>query len=302
MKSGTPADSAGVKAGDIVTKIDGTNVDDANDLTAKISAHQPGDKVTLTVTRNGATKSEVGLFGEDPDQVYQAKIIGRDELTDSALIQLTEKPNHPLPEAKFGDSSQMSAGDWVVAIGNPIGLDQTMTRGIVSALNRLMPGISDEPMIQTDAPINPGNSGGPLVDRCSNVIGINTLISEDAQSIGFAVPINATKGVLRELRESGRVVRPLLLRLAGAKAERLTALPVKLAFAYSKKTCRREYVRVALRYGKDGVIEAVKHPQEGAGVITSLTETDGLAELGEDTTSIKQGATAGFLSYATLMG
>ena len=99
-----------------------------------------------------------------------------------------------------------------------------------------------------------------------------------------------------------RVVRPLLLRLAGAAPEPLTALPVRLAFAYKKKTGRREYVRVALRPGADGVIEAVKHPQEGAGVITSLTETDGLAELSEDTTTVEPGSTVGFLSYATLMG
>jgi molybdopterin molybdotransferase len=98
-----------------------------------------------------------------------------------------------------------------------------------------------------------------------------------------------------------RVVRPLLLRLAGASPEPLTALPVRLAFAYKKKSGRREYVRVALRKGKDGTIEAIKHPQEGAGVITSLTETDGLAELSEDTTTIEPGSTAGFLSYATLM-
>jgi molybdopterin molybdotransferase len=98
-----------------------------------------------------------------------------------------------------------------------------------------------------------------------------------------------------------RVVRPLLLRLAGASPEPLTALPVRLAFAYKKKTGRREYVRVALRKGKDGTIEAIKYPQEGAGVITSLTETDGLAELSEDTTTVEPGSTAGFLSYATLM-
>ena len=99
-----------------------------------------------------------------------------------------------------------------------------------------------------------------------------------------------------------RVVRPLLLRLGGAQAEPLTALPVRLAFAYKKKTGRREYVRVALRRAADGGIEAIRHPQEGAGVITSLTETDGLAELAEDVTVIEQGSTVGFLSYATLMG
>jgi molybdopterin molybdotransferase len=99
-----------------------------------------------------------------------------------------------------------------------------------------------------------------------------------------------------------RVVRPLLLRLGGALPEPLTALPVRLTFDYRKKTGRREYVRVALRRAADGTVEAVRHPQEGAGVITSLTETDGLAELPEDTTRIEQGETVGFLSYAALMG
>jgi molybdopterin molybdotransferase len=97
-----------------------------------------------------------------------------------------------------------------------------------------------------------------------------------------------------------RVVRPLLLRLAGAVARPLVALPVKAAFAYRKKKGRREYVRVALRAASDGGIEAVKHAQEGAGVITSLTETDGLAELSEDATTVEPGSTVGFLSYAAL--
>ncbi len=99
-----------------------------------------------------------------------------------------------------------------------------------------------------------------------------------------------------------RVVRPLFLRLAGARPEPLTPLPVRFAFSYKKKKGRREYVRVALRPGADGAIEAFKHPQEGAGVITSLTETDGLAELSEDVTTVEPGSTVGFLSYATLMG
>jgi molybdopterin molybdotransferase len=97
------------------------------------------------------------------------------------------------------------------------------------------------------------------------------------------------------------IVRPLLLRLAGALPEPLIALPVRAAFAYKKKKARREYVRVALRRAADGVLEAVKHPQEGAGVITSLTETDGFLELPEDTTEIAPGAMAGFLSYQSLI-
>ena len=99
-----------------------------------------------------------------------------------------------------------------------------------------------------------------------------------------------------------RVVKPLLRRLAGAQTQQLVPLPVRAAFAYKKKKDRREYVRVALRRGADGEIEAVKHPQDGAGILTSLTETDGLLEFPEDVTRIEPGARVGFLSYAALLG
>jgi molybdopterin molybdotransferase len=99
-----------------------------------------------------------------------------------------------------------------------------------------------------------------------------------------------------------RVVRPLLMRLAGALPEPIIALPVRLGFPYRKKQGRREYVRVTLRRAPDGSFEAAKHPQDGAGIITSLTETDGLAELSEELTSIEPGATVGFLPYVTLLG
>ncbi len=99
-----------------------------------------------------------------------------------------------------------------------------------------------------------------------------------------------------------RVVKPLLRRLSGASPQKLVALPVRAAFAYKKKKDRREYVRVALRTGADGEIEAVKHPQDGAGILTSLTETDGLLEFPEDVTSIEPGARVGFLPYAALIG
>jgi len=99
-----------------------------------------------------------------------------------------------------------------------------------------------------------------------------------------------------------RVVKPLLRRLSGALPQKLVALPVRAAFAYKKKKDRREYVRVALRRAPDGEIEAVKHPQDGAGILTSLTETDGLLEFPEDVTAIEPGARVGFLSYAALIG
>jgi S1-C subfamily serine protease len=104
-------------------------------------------------------------------------------------------------------------GEDVIAIGNPLGLEQTLTRGVVSGLNRFVPDSPFSlalPLIQTDAPINPGNSGGPLFNRCGEAIGITTLIVSDAQSIGFAVPINTAKEVIPQLVEHGRMIRPWL--------------------------------------------------------------------------------------------
>ena len=99
-----------------------------------------------------------------------------------------------------------------------------------------------------------------------------------------------------------RIVRPLLLRLSGAAPEHLIALPVRAAFSYKKKTGRREYVRVSIRCGDDGVLEAVKYAQDGAGVLSSLTQTDGLAELPEDVTDVQPGQNIGYLPYTTVMG
>jgi S1-C subfamily serine protease len=164
-----------------------------------------GHVLTNAHVVDGAASLSVTL--DNGDKV-PARTIGLDPVLDLALVRVDGRNN--MSVARFGDSSSLRVGEEVVAIGNPIGLDQTMTRGIVSGLNRLLPGVSDQPMIQTDAPINPGNSGGPLVDRCGAVVGINTFISEEAQSIGFAVPVNAVKGVLKELREFGKVVRPWL--------------------------------------------------------------------------------------------
>jgi serine protease Do len=161
-----------------------------------------------------ATKIEVQFLGdEDDDAYYAAKVIGKDALTDAALIQLTERPNHPLAEAKFGDSSQMAAGDWVMAIGNPFGYAHTVTVGVVSAIGRpfySIPGRSSE-MIQTDAAINPGNSGGPLLNVRGEVIGMNTAIISNERTagnigIGFAVPINMVRDLLPQLRQ-GKIVR-----------------------------------------------------------------------------------------------
>jgi serine protease Do len=170
----------------------------------------------LILTNNhvvdGVSKIEVSLFGEDDDQTYPAKLIGKDALTDSALIQLIEKPNRPLPEAKFGDSSQMAPGDWVMAIGNPFGQRWTVTVGVISATQRAFntDGRTNE-MLQTDAAINPGNSGGPLLNLRGEVIGINTMIFTNGRAegnigLGFAVPINTVRDLLPQLH-TGKVIR-----------------------------------------------------------------------------------------------
>jgi serine protease Do len=168
---------------------------------------------------DGAASLSVTL---DNGEKLPARTVGIDPVLDLALLRVEGK--NGVATARFGDSSTLRVGEEVVAIGNPIGLDQTMTRGIVSGLNRLLPGVSDQPMIQTDAPINPGNSGGPLVDRCGAVMGINTFISEEAQSIGFAVPVNAVKAVLKDLRELGKVIRPWIGVQGRAVDQRLSGI------------------------------------------------------------------------------
>ena len=184
------------------------------------------DKSGFIITNNhvveGAEDIRISLFSSGRNESYPAKVVGRDGLTDTALIQMTEMPSAPLQEAKFGDSSLMQPGDWVVAIGNPFRLSHTVTVGVVSALGRPLGGTSGRPvnMLQTDAAINPGNSGGPLLNVRGEVVGINTAIYTDRQSaanigIGFATPINAVRDLLPQLR-AGKVVRGVIGVLVSA--------------------------------------------------------------------------------------
>jgi len=132
--------------------------------------------------------------------------VGRDPKTDLAVLKV-EAPA-PLPAAELGDSDHLRVGQWAIAIGNPFGLDRTVTVGIISATARNRVGVATyENFIQTDASINPGNSGGPLLNLDGKVIGINTAIVAAGQGIGFSIPINQAKEVMRQLIASGRVVR-----------------------------------------------------------------------------------------------
>jgi serine protease Do len=136
---------------------------------------------------------------------HDAEIVGRDPSTDLALIRIKSGGDHPF--LKLGDSDALRVGQWVMAIGNPFGLEHTVTAGIVSAKGRVIGSGPYDDFIQTDASINPGNSGGPLLNLDGEVVGINTAIMASGQGIGFAVPINLAANVIDQLRESGEVTR-----------------------------------------------------------------------------------------------
>src|SRR6185369_15054355 len=180
--------------------------------------HNLGSGVVVTkdgyiLTNNhvvdGADEIKVARDKEKTE--YTAKIVGRDPKTDIALLKIDAKD---LPFATLADSDKIEVGDVVLAIGNPFGIGQTVTMGIVSATKRGNIGIEDyEDFIQTDASINPGNSGGALVDAEGRVIGINTAILSRTggnQGVGFAVPINLVRSVMEQLTKEGKVVRGYL--------------------------------------------------------------------------------------------
>jgi Do/DeqQ family serine protease len=162
-----------------------------------------GHIVTNNHVIGDATEIEVRLSDKS---TLIGQVIGKDPDTDLAVIKVT--PEHPLAYAKFGDSSSVRVGQWVLAVGNPFGLDRTVTLGVVSGIGRENINLSRyENFIQTDASINPGNSGGPLFNLHGEVIGINTAIINFAQGIGFAIPSNMAKQVIQQLLAKGRVVR-----------------------------------------------------------------------------------------------
>ena len=164
------------------------------------------DKEGYIVTNNhvidNADKIVVILNDE---KEFEAQIVGRDKNTDLSLIKI--ESNHNLPVLRFGDSDALKVGQWVVAIGNPFGLEQTVTAGIVSAKGRVIGSGPYDDFIQTDASINPGNSGGPLLNMKGEVVGINTAIIAGGQGIGFAIPVNLAKNIIAQLKSTGEVTR-----------------------------------------------------------------------------------------------
>ncbi len=140
------------------------------------------------------------------DHELGARLVGADPVSDLAVLKVT--PAHPLPVARLGDSDSLKRGQWAIAVGNPFGLERTLTVGVISATGRSNIGLkSYEDFIQTDAAINPGNSGGPLVDIRGRVVGVNNAVVAPGQGIGFAIPINLARDVQRQLIAQGKVIR-----------------------------------------------------------------------------------------------
>jgi serine protease Do len=165
-----------------------------------------GYVITNNHVIDGAQKIKVILAG---GREFKATVKGRDPKTDLALIHIVNPPSG-LPSLKLGDSDTVRVGDWVMAIGNPFGLNHTVTQGIISAKGRVIGAGPYDRFFQTDALINPGNSGGPLLNLQGEVIGINTAILTKGQGIGFAIPSNMAKFVIPQLMAKGKVTRGVI--------------------------------------------------------------------------------------------
>jgi serine protease Do len=164
------------------------------------------DKTGLIITNNHVVEDADTIKVKLKDErEFDAKVVGRDPQTDLALIKIDAKGE--LPVARLGRSAGLKVGEWVLAVGSPFGLEQTVTAGIVSAKGRAIGSGPYDDFIQTDASINPGNSGGPLVNLNGEVVGINTAIIAQGQGIGFAIPIDMATKIVAQLKDNGEVTR-----------------------------------------------------------------------------------------------
>ena len=166
-----------------------------------------GDGTILTNNHVVEGAKEVTVTLADKRE-FKAEVVGRDPKTDLAVLKISA--GNKLAAANLGDSEQLQVGDWVLAVGNPFGLGNTVTSGIVSAKGRVIGAGPYDDFIQTDASINPGNSGGPLFNMKGEVVGINTAIVSGGQGIGFAIPVNTAKPLIPQLVEKGKVTRGYL--------------------------------------------------------------------------------------------
>ena len=210
-----------------------------------VASVHPGERVG-TVVGSGVLMDGEGLILTNSHVVFgrraisvtlengyttPAQLLGADPILDVAVLRIPV-PDAGLPKATLGDSDALQVGEEVIAIGHPMGLEQTLTRGVISGTDRLLsesPLNLMLPLIQTDAAINPGNSGGPLVNRCGEVVGLTSALLADAKNISFAIPINVVKQVVPQLIQQGRVMRPWLGvsgKVIGQEVQDLLKLPL----------------------------------------------------------------------------
>lgn len=183
--------------------------------------------VTNNHVIEGADLIRVSFDEKSKEEAFTAEVVGSDPDTDLALLKIKASN---LPFLKFGDSDKLEVGEWVLAIGNPLGLDHTVTAGIVSAKGRNIQSGSYDDFLQTDASINPGNSGGPLLNLAGEVVGINTAIAQRAQGIGFAIPSSMAERIIDDLQKRGKVSRGWLgVTIQNVNAATAKALGMKEA-------------------------------------------------------------------------
>jgi len=205
-----------------------------------------------------------------------AQLIGADPILDIAVLRIPKLKQNALAAVKLGDSDCVRVGEDVLALGSPLGLDQSLTRGIVSAINRVLPPITfalRQPLIQVDTPINPGNSGGPLLNRRGEAIGITTATVPNAQNIGLAIPINLAKEVLPSLVQQGRIIRPWLGfhgQLIDRDLQRILRIPLDIGLLVEVVEPDSPAEQVNLRGGKLELTIAGYEYLLGGDIITKL--------------------------------
>ena len=209
---------------------------------------------------NGSEKLIIGL---STGEKLEGKLIGQDFFTDLAVLKI-EGPG-PWPKAKLGDSTKIQVGDWAIAVGNPFGLENTVTLGIISNLKRdvYQLGIYDKrlELIQTDAAINPGNSGGPLLNSNGDVIGINTLIrSAPGAGLSFAIPINKAKEIADQLIKNGKVIHPMIgVSLINETSFETNKSTVKVGYVLPNSPAKKSGIKIndiILKVGKENIISS----------------------------------------------
>lgn len=208
-----------------------------------------------------------------------AQLVGADPILDIAVLRIPKPERGALAAVKLGDSNCVRVGEDVLALGSPFGLDQSLTRGIVSAIDRVLPPISfalREPLIQIDTPINPGNSGGPLLNLRGEVVGITTATVSHAQNIGLAIPINLVKEVLPWLVAQGRLIRPWLGfrgQLIDRTLQSLLRIPLEIGFLVEVIEPGSPAAQADLRGGKLELTIAGHEFLLGGDIITKLNGT-----------------------------